>query len=122
MEYRLSYDECSKHFLALFVGIARRGQGSLPVFSGDLSVALRLRHRVIKDLIERHFTELRQAYSGSIQVVRYKRRGGCRAMRGYLLPFQVLLVCEGVEGPLLAHAEVLHLGLSGGGPYQALLN
>lgn len=47
-------------------------------------------------------------------------------MRGYLLPFQaavqVLLVCEGVEGPLLAHAEVLHLGLIGGGPYQALLN
>lgn len=47
-------------------------------------------------------------------------------MRGYLLPFQaavqVLLVCEGVEGPLLAHAEVLHLGLIGAGPYQALLN
>jgi hypothetical protein len=79
MDDRLSYEELRHHYLEVFLTIARRGNGSLPVYSGDLSVVLRLRHRAVKDLIECHFRELRRAYGRSIQIVRYKRRSGCRA-------------------------------------------
>lgn len=92
MDRRLSYDELNQHYRRLFLAIACRGDSQLPIFSGDLSVALRLRHRVVKDIIEQHFPALRRIYGRSIQVVRYKRRGGRRAMRGYLMPFHAMLM------------------------------
>src|SRR5689334_5638838 len=91
MERRLSYAELSSHFFHLYLALARKGETRLPVYSGDLSVALRLRHRVVKDAIEQHYLELQQAWGTSIHVVRQKRRGGCRAMKGYRLPFQAAL-------------------------------
>ena len=91
VEKRLSYDELSDHFHHLYITIARKGDTRLPIYSGDLSVALRLRHRVVKEVIERHFRELRQAYGKSVYTVRNKRQGGCRAMNGYLLPFQAAM-------------------------------
>jgi hypothetical protein len=90
-EERHSYDQLRNHYLTLFLTIARRGNSSLPVFSGDLSMILRLPHRAIKDVIETRFRELRLVYGKSIQIVRYKRRGGCRAMRGYLMPFRAMI-------------------------------
>lgn len=127
MDRRLSYDECSDHLLRLFADIARSGQGSLPIFSGDLSVALRLRYRAVKDVIESHFPDLQRAYGMSIQVVRYKRRGGSRAMRGYLLPFQaaaqlLLFFSEDAGASLLRRPEILYTCLVGAGPYIDALN
>lgn len=125
MGERLSYEELRHHYLEVFLTIARRGNSSLPVYSGDLSIVLRLRHRAVKDLIECHSRELRGAYGRSIQVVRYKRQSGCRAMRGYLMPFQTmvqLLPYLGESGAaLLRLPEVLHACFSGE-PYADLLN
>src|ERR1700730_4044320 len=103
---RWSYNELSQHFFTLHQAIAHRGESMLPVFSGDWSVLLRLPHRVVKDVIEAHFRELRQAYGRKIQVVRYKRRG-CRAMRGYLLPFQAMVQLLPYFGE--ASATLMHL-------------
>lgn len=109
---RFTYDELSNHFRTLYATMACQGSRSFPIFSGDLSVALRLRHRVVKDVIEIHFLELRAAYGKRLQVVRYKRRGGCRAMRGYLLPLQgaaQLLPYFGEAGAsFLSVPEILH--------------
>jgi len=126
MERRLSYDELSNHFRHLYSGIARRGNSFLPIFSGDLSVALRVRHRDVKDVIEQHFRELQQAHGRRIQVVRYKRRGGSRAMRGYLLPLraaaQLLPYFRWTSHSLLDIPEVLYICFADGGPYLDLLN
>ena len=118
-EERPSYNQLSNHYLNLFLTIARRGSSSLPVFSGDLSMVLGIRHRAIKDMIEAHFRELRLAYSRSIQIVRYKRRGGCRAMKGYLMPFRVMIhLLAYFEGPgtsLLQMPEFLYVYYANGG-------
>lgn len=125
MSERLSYDELSEHFLRLFTTIASGSNPRLPVFSGDISVALKVRHRIVKDIIEAHFLELRQVYGKSIQVVRYKRRYG-RAMRGYLLPFcaaaQLLPYLDTAAKPLLAIPEVLHSGFGGNEWFFTTLN
>lgn len=125
MNERLSYDELSEHFLRLFTTIASGSNPRLPVFSGDISVALKMRHRTVKDIIEVHFLELRQAYGKSIQVVRYKRRYS-RAMRGYLLPFraavQLLPLMDTAAKPLLTIPEVLHTGFGGEEWYFTTLN
>jgi len=80
---------------------------------------------VIKDIIESHFLELRRTYGKSIQVVRYKRRRGCRAMKGYLLPFQAmvrLLYVVGSDAPLLHTPEVLFVVYRGDSQYVTLCN
>lgn len=113
------YDRLSHHCLNLFLTIARRGNSSLPVFSGDLSLLLRFPHRAVKDVIEAHFGELRLVYGRSIQIVRYKRRGGYRAMRGYLMPFRVMIQLlpyfEGSGTVLLQMPEFLYTYYSTGG-------
>lgn len=125
MEERLSSEEVRQHYLELFLTIAHRSTSTLPVFSGDLSVVLRLRHRAVKDIIEAHFQELHQAYGRNIQIVRYRRRHGCRAMRGYLMPFQALIqLLPYFGGPgtaLLSIPAVLHTYFCGE-PYAARLN
>lgn len=113
MERRLTYAECSHHFLRLFADLARNGLGNLPIFSGDLSVARRIRHRMVKEVIESHFLDLRRVYGTSIQVVRYKRCGGSRAMKGYLLPLQaaalvLLFFPEDCGAALLGMPEILY--------------
>ena len=125
-ERRLSYDELSEHFRHLYRGMAQRGDSRYPIFSGDLSVALRVRHRVVKDVIERHFRELHQAYGRRIQVVRYKRRGGCRAMRGYLLPLhaalQLLPYVQETDVSLLDTPELLYTYFVHENNYSSVLN
>lgn len=117
MDRRLSYDELHQHYRHHFEIIACRGDSQLPIFSGDLSVALRLRHRVVKDIIEQHFPVLRRIYGRSIQIVRRKRRGGCRAMRGYLMPFHAMLMIlplfEESGETLMRQPALLHMYYTG---------
>ncbi|MBA2391729.1 MAG: hypothetical protein H0V70_03155 [Ktedonobacteraceae bacterium] len=126
MDRRLTSDELSEHFRTLYTTMARQGNRSLPIFSGDLSVALRLRHRVVKDVIETHFLELRETYGKRIQIVRYKRRGGCRAMRGYFLPLQgatqLLPYFSGGATSLLSVPEILHTCYTNEQWYRVALN
>ena len=117
-EEQRSYDQLRNHYLNLFLTIARRGDSFLPVFSGDLSIVLRLPHRAIRGVIETHFRELRLAYGRSIQIVRYRRQEGSRAMRGYLMPFRVMIhllpYFEGPETSLLQLPEFLYVYYSNG--------
>ena len=126
MGERLSYDELSEHFLHLYSTIACRGNSRLPIFSRDLSVALQVRHRVVKDFIEAHFEELHHAYGPSIQIVREKRGYGCRAMRGYLLPFcavaQLFLVFDRGKMLLQERPEFLYACISSGSSFFDSLN
>jgi len=126
IEERLSYDELSRHFFSLYLLIACSGDSALPVYSGDLSVALRMRHRAVKDLIEAYYQELQSAYGRSIQIVRHKRRGYSRAMRGYLLPFramvQLLSLCGEPGLALLRRPEMLFVCYTGESLYVASLN
>jgi hypothetical protein len=91
MKQPFSFEEFSQQELELYRLIARKGNTSWPVYSGDVAAALQIRHRVLKDLIEANYSQLRVTAGAHVHRVHHKRKGMVRAMNGYLLSLHSVL-------------------------------
>lgn len=71
--------------------VAQSSTGTMPVYSGDVALALHLRHRLVKDRIEAFYPALRATFGKRVMRIQQKRSSDTRALNGYMLPLQALL-------------------------------
>lgn len=94
---------------------ARIGNVLIPVYSEDVAMAFHIRHRVLKGLIESSYYQLCTTYGRKVHRVHHKRSSSCRAMSGYILPFQAMMqVLYQAKIPQMCQAELLHVALCSG--------
>lgn len=107
LEQPFSYDEYCQQELDSFFSFARESTPTLPVYSGDVAAAFRLRHRFVKDCIEVCYRQLRTSYGKKVHHVNYKRGGGARAMNGYILPMVAMMQVFSCTGVMALRHEML---------------
>lgn len=110
------YEQLSQEELQLFRLMARNGNPSNPVYSGDIAAAFQFPHRLLKNCIEGNYKPLRSVYGTKVRRVKHKRHGGVRAMNGYILPFKAMMqlfyqagLMNSLYFPEACHPEFLHL-------------
>jgi hypothetical protein len=106
--------------------LAAKASEDAPVYSGDIALALQLRHRFVKDQIEAFYPALRCTYGREIWVERHKRSWSERQMNGYTLPLRAALqvLCPYLDVSLFAEekqAAIIH-AIYGRGSYRDTLN
>jgi hypothetical protein len=120
-----SYDDASKQAYHMLLVSAQKGRASLPTYSGDVALALRLSHREVKQAIETRYALLRSTYGRRVHRIYHKKSHTLRPMNGYILPLQAVLQLIATNGsmhPCLHLPEVLFVSYSGAGIFADSLN